>query len=355
MKTELLKYLCDPYGDNAEFELIDIVLGDNDEIETGTLVSSYGNYYPIINGIPRILSDDFLISLSPVSEDWIKKYKPNMNVPIITLQVEVAKSFESEWKKFSNITEEFRNIFNNYFNLWQEKKTFGNNVLDAGCGMGRWAYYSSKKAGKLFCVDISQAIDVAKNNVNSDNSYFVQADLTKLPFKNNIFDAAYSLGVLHHIPDTLSALKELKNKIVDGGDLLTYFYYSLDNRPLYFKFLFHISNLVRNFVSRLPKKLAHMISWILAVIVYMPFIQIGKLFNLIGLTKVAKQIPLYEGYKNANFYIIYNDSVDRFTTPLEKRYSKEEIIGMYEKLNFKDIQVQNDIPYWVTNGIKSHS
>ena len=45
-------------------------------------------------------------------------------------------------------------------------------------------------------------------------------------------DLAVSLGVLHHIPDTKLAIRDIASKIKGGGVFFCYLYYKLDNKPL---------------------------------------------------------------------------------------------------------------------------
>ena len=61
--------------------------------------------------------------------------------------------------------------------------------------------------------------------------------------------------------------------------------------------------------------------------------------------KVRSKIPLY-GYENKSFYIIRNDALDRFGTPLEQRFTKKQIQDMMERCGLSDIVFSNNIPYW---------
>jgi hypothetical protein len=47
---------------------------------------------------------------------------------------------------------------------------------------------------------------------------------------DNSLDLAMSLGVLHHIPDTGLAMKDVSAKIKSGGFLLCYLYYNLEGK-----------------------------------------------------------------------------------------------------------------------------
>ncbi|MBD0295488.1 MAG: methyltransferase domain-containing protein, partial [Flavisolibacter sp.] len=166
------------------------------------------------------------------------------------------------------------------------------------------------------------------------------------------FDFVYSLGVLHHIPDTFKALQACVDKVKKGGYFFTYLYYNLDNRGYLFRSLFNLSTVLRRAVSKLPAKPKRLVCDTLAVGLYMPFITFSRLLKVMGVQEsIRKKIPLF-GYENKSFYIIRNDSLDRFGTPLEQRFTKNEIQQMMEKAGLEEITFSNNIPYWHVVGRK---
>ena len=95
-----------------------------------------------------------------------------------------------------------------------------------GCGSGRWARLVSPKVGHLNCIDPSEAIYVAKRNLsNFDNISFYKNSVedSVLPLASQ--DFGYSLGVLHHIPDTKRAIKACVDLLKTDAPLLLYLYY----------------------------------------------------------------------------------------------------------------------------------
>ncbi|MEQ1734101.1 MAG: class I SAM-dependent methyltransferase, partial [Bacteroidia bacterium] len=66
---------------------------------------------------------------------------------------------------------------------------------------------------------------------------------------------------------------------------------------------------------------------------------------------LAKKLPLYY-YTDKNFYIIRNDALDRFGTPLEQRFSKTEIATMLRSAGLGNITFSNQQPYWHAVGQK---
>ena len=76
--------------------------------------------------------------------------------------------------------------------------------FDLGCGSGRSAkMMTPPRVGKLHLIDPSDAIEVARRNLkNSDNCELYRAAVEEIPLADGLQDFGYSLGVLHHIPDT---------------------------------------------------------------------------------------------------------------------------------------------------------
>ena len=52
------------------------------------------------------------------------------------------------------------------------------------------------------------------------------------------------------------------------------------------------------------------------------------------------------------FILRQTDSFDRFSTKIEKRFSKEEIIKMMEISGLENISFSNRMPFWVSLGYK---
>jgi 2-polyprenyl-6-hydroxyphenyl methylase / 3-demethylubiquinone-9 3-methyltransferase len=108
----------------------------------------------------------------------------------------------------------------------------GNNkygtALDAGCGSGVCSLALAKRAGKLFSADISlgslgSARALAKQE-KRDNINFLNADLLRLPFKDQSFDLVFSWGVIHHTADPRRAFNEFTRVLKPGGTVILAIY-----------------------------------------------------------------------------------------------------------------------------------
>jgi SAM-dependent methyltransferase len=98
-------------------------------------------------------------------------------------------------------------------------------VLDAGCGAGRFLDAAAVTNAKLVGVDISSAIDAAKDNLaDRQNVHFVQASLYELPFREGAFDYCYCIGVIQHTPDTAASVRAIAKMVKPNGSIAVTIY-----------------------------------------------------------------------------------------------------------------------------------
>jgi ubiquinone/menaquinone biosynthesis C-methylase UbiE len=269
------------------------------------------------------------------------------------LDEKVVAGFGDEWSRFdqSELTkDELQLMFDNYFNIFPWEKLPSNSVgFDLGCGSGRWAKVVAPKVGHLHLIDPSEALEVAKKNLSfADNCTFHQASVEAIPLADNSMDFGYSLGVLHHVPDTQAGLQACVNKLKKGSPFLLYLYYNFDNRPIWFRTLWKMSDMIRQVICKMPHSLRFLMSQFFAVIVYFPLARTAKLLEKIGLN--VEIFPLSQ-YRNNSFYTMRTDALDRFGTSLEKRFSKAEIKSMMENCGLETITFSTN-SFWTAIGYK---
>jgi SAM-dependent methyltransferase len=149
-----------------------------------------------------------------------------------------AQSFGKEWNWFSQTQldrpAEQRTESRESFALktgFTPADLEGKTVLDVGCGMGRFAEVAASHGANAVGVDLSVAAEAANRNLGGlDNTAFLQADVFNLPFAPESFDLIYSIGVLHHTPDTHAAFAKLPSLLRPGGRIAIWVYTS--ERPL---------------------------------------------------------------------------------------------------------------------------
>ena len=266
-----------------------------------------------------------------------------------------VEGFGDEWRRFDQsglTTQDHEEMFNDYFSIFPWDKLPENSVgLDLGCGSGRWALKVAPKIKLLHCVDASKdALEVAKTNLaGMENCQFHLASVDDIPLPNESADFAYSLGVLHHIPDTASGIKACVAKLKTGAPCLIYLYYAFDNKPGWYRLIWKLSETGRFFISRMPFPLRYVTSQVIALLVYWPLARLARLLSKIGLS--VDSFPL-SYYRDRTFYVMRTDSLDRFGTRLEKRFTKSEILKMMEGAGLKNIVFSNSKPNWCAVGYK---
>jgi ubiquinone/menaquinone biosynthesis C-methylase UbiE len=260
-----------------------------------------------------------------------------------------VRGFGEEWSSFTQAQmhdAERLELFNGYFSLidWTRRPK---NAMDFGCGSGRWSVMVAPRVEWLVAVDASaDALKVARENVQAANVTFVQATPDTLPFPDSQFDLIFSLGVLHHIPDTEGAVRSLTRKLCPGGALLLYLYCAFDRPWWYFR---KIQDLLRLAIARLPFKLRYGISQLIAVIIYFPLARGSGVLESLGFD--VSGVPL-SFYRNRSFYTMRTDALDRFGTRLEQTFTASEIEQMMHAAGLERITFSDKPPLWCAVGYR---
>lgn len=224
MKRKWLNSLVDPSNKRPLDIKIKLVKGE--EIIEGDLIAGNGILFPIINGVPRFVSQKFLN---------IKNKKENNTEK----KLQTYKSFSLKWKMKQSLTlgynSEEKNILKEQFlamfgvkSQKELKSLFRDraNCLNAGCGVA-WSEYLFNVNEKVnrFAIDLSLSTEVAYEKTKKfPNVCVAQADLLDLPFKKNFFDIIFSDGVLHHTENTEKAFNILCEYLKPGGIIGIYVY-----------------------------------------------------------------------------------------------------------------------------------
>lgn len=276
--------------------------------------------------------------------------------PPANIDLETVEGFGAEWARFNFVGRpetELDRFFDEYFEIFpwgglpQNAEGF-----DAGCGSGRWAARVAPRVGRLHCIDASEAaVAVTRKNVERfGNCVTHVARIDDLPLADGSQDFGYSLGVLHHLPDTAAGLAACVKKLKPGAPFLVYIYYSLDNRAPYFRAIWRASDKLRRQVCRLPEPTRQLVSELLALTVYWPLARGARAVEQLGFNPSG--LPL-ASYRSASFYVMRNDALDRFGTRLENRFSRDETRSMMAAAGLERIVFREGPPYWCAVGYKA--
>ena len=269
------------------------------------------------------------------------------------VDLETVDGFGREWAAFDQLDlppSEQHRLFEDYFSEfpWSDlpAKPVG---FDLGCGSGRWAELVAPKVGRLHCIDpAAEALDVCRRRLaGSGNTEFHLATADNIPLADGSQDFGYSLGVLHHIPDTARAMRDATRKLKPGAPFLVYLYYDFENRPAWFRAVWRASELGRATIAKLPFGVKKAVTSLIAATVYWPLSRSAKLLEKRGWD--VANIPL-SSYRHRAFYSLRTDALDRFGTRLEQRFSSTAIRKMMEDAGLERIAFRQGEPYWCACG-----
>jgi 2-polyprenyl-3-methyl-5-hydroxy-6-metoxy-1,4-benzoquinol methylase len=271
------------------------------------------------------------------------------------VDLKVVEDFGKEWKAFNQSalsSEDLKKAFNQYFDIFPFDKINQRSVgFDMGCGSGRWAKLIAPKVARLNCIDPSSlALEQAKQNLKDFNNVEYEcASVSETKIEDASQDFGYCLGVLHHIPDTFSGIKNCAQKLKSGAPFLVYLYYRFDNKPVWFQIVWKASDIVRRVVCGLPYPFKLAITQMIALFVYWPLSRLSLLLEKFGVN--VQNVPL-SYYRSKPLYFLRTDALDRFGTRLEKRFTKAEIEKMLIDAGFREICFSSQTPFWVAVAIK---
>jgi SAM-dependent methyltransferase len=265
----------------------------------------------------------------------------------------VIDSFGHEWAAFDYGETETAEALNVQFDAYCAPIDLShfdpkNSIAaDFGAGSGRWATRLLPYFSLVYALEPSDGASKVLQNKFFDEPKIVvlQETVGANSIRLESLDLAMSLGVLHHIPDTGLAIKDVSLRIKPGGMFLCYLYYDLDNKPFFYKLIFRAVNAVRKVISLLPQRIKRVVCSSIAAIIYWPLARFSKLMNRIGMN--TSNIPLHH-YANMPFVMLANDALDRFGTSLEQRFSKAEITEMLDSAGFdiSTLRFSESEPFW---------
>lgn len=96
----------------------------------------------------------------------------------------------------------------------------GRNVLEVGCGAGRFTEVLLDAGARVFACDLSEAVAANLANCGGREGYFIcQADALALPAARGAFDFVVALGMLQHTPSPEATIAALADFVKPGGTL----------------------------------------------------------------------------------------------------------------------------------------
>jgi SAM-dependent methyltransferase len=318
MKESILKYLACP-SCGGDIKLKSIAGKDQIEIMDGELeCQECSKRFLIIGGVPRF-----------VDTGNIDKEK-----------AATAENFGWQWQHFTQQDERYVSQFLGWI-APVEPQFFKNKiVLEGGCGKGRHTQLAAKwEAKDIIGVDLSSAVETAFAATKYvENAHIIQADIYSLPVKP-IFDYAFSVGVLHHLPNPRAGFISIASKLRQGGHLSAWVY-GAENNEWITRWISPIRN---HITSRINQHLLLHLSQIPTTLLYIITKLIyGPLNNKPWGAKIAQHL-FYNDYLNALSRFGWREQhtivFDHLVAPTAFYISREEFEDWWKQIQADDILI----------------
>jgi len=314
MRPEHLTYLVDPK--TKQPLKLKITKQSGPHVMAGELYNQQ-NSYPLIDGIPQLLEEK----------------QPAAPPSFIEHQKKTADSFAYEWNTiYQENPFEKQNFLHFLSPFVKESDLKDKLLLDIGCGSGRFTKQAALSGAKVVIATdvgdcVSAAFDLTKD---LPNVCIVQADVYHMPAQH-FADLAFSIGVLHHLPQPQAGFSLLPATVKPGGRLLIWVY----NRRHNFRAVYIFEGL-RKISRHIPKPL-------LFTLCYLPAFAVHGInffthaLNRLHAKSLAKKIP-FSYYANFPFSMKLNDAFDVLATPKSNYYYVEEINTWFKEAKLQSIQ-----------------
>jgi 2-polyprenyl-3-methyl-5-hydroxy-6-metoxy-1,4-benzoquinol methylase len=303
--------------------------GEREIVHEGILFGDKGWFYPVIDGVPRMLIEAFIDY-----EDFLKKNLPDYETrkqqllnsfpdlidEVVRKNKKTKKSFELEWSLFNyneDKTWELQGegLLERFLKETNETRESlkGKLIFDAGCGNGQLNHYIAQAGAIVAGIDLSKSIERANAHNKEENAFFVQGDIQYPPFQSEKFDIVHSSGVLVCTNNSELTFSRIEPCVRQNGKLSVWLYHPRKNK------IHNLFNFLRNYTSKLPLKVQYYL----------------YLFTLFPASYIAKKI---KGNKqNAREMMIA--IMDWFSPEFRWEHTHEEATEWFTKRNYNDVKV----------------
>jgi SAM-dependent methyltransferase len=263
-------------------------------IMTGRLSCACGAVYPIRGGVPRLVPGS-----------------------VASAAVETADRFAGQWKTFDHMAEYQEAALRAWLEPTGPEHVAGKVVFEGGCGKGRHTVVAAGGgAAAVVALDLGDAVEVAFAHTRAlPNAHVIQGDLLTPPVAR-AFDLAFSVGVLHHLPDPRAGFDAVRGVVRPGGRVAVWVYGRENNEWI----VRWVNPMREHLTARLPHRLLYALS-------LAPTALLAGLFPLYRVAPERLPYADYIGGFLAKLPLreVHNIVYDQLVTPIAYYLSEDEV------------------------------
>jgi SAM-dependent methyltransferase len=180
--------------------------------------------------------------------------------------------FGYEWGAYSEILPDYEEQFRRWTPHFSIDSWQGKTFLDVGCGMGRNSYWPmtyGAKRGVAIDVD-DRSLEAATRNLERFSEMEVRQQSAYDIEEEDVFDIAFSIGVIHHLEHPETALTAMVKSIKPGGTVAIWVYGLENNRWI----IYTLTPLRKLLFSWMPIGIVHFLSLFPTTLLWL-FLKVG--------------------------------------------------------------------------------
>lgn len=314
MRREALAYLACP-NCSASLTLASVTTEEDAHVMRGTLACEIGPCrFEIQDGVPILLAGN-----------------------VDAVKTETAARFAEEWTRWTDLRDYYERQFLGWVAPVTRQDFDGQVVFEGGCGKGRHTDLVARFGAKdIVSVDLGESAFVAFRNTRQHrNAHVVLGDLMRPPVRP-VFDLAFSVGVLHHLPDPAAAAARVATVVRDGGRIC-YWVYGLENNEWIIRF---VDPIRKALTSKVPYGPLRALSAAPAAVLWAAI----RLFYRLGPDGHGPAHLPYGDYLSSMAGFPFDELqlivFDQLVTPVAFYLSKAEVESWFVGDGFRDVQLR---------------
>ena len=256
------------------------------------------------------------------------------------------KDFGGQWTMFQDNSGFYGSaaLFDDIFSpLLTHTALAGQRVADIGAGTGRFVnVFLDAGATAVVAVEPSAAFDVLKKNTAGRAGRITYLNVTgdRIPPGLDL-DYAFSIGVLHHIPEPGPVVAAVRRSLKRGGVCCAWVY-GRENNGAYLALVSALRAIARPMPSKLRAALAWLLYWPL-----MAYVALARRARVPLGTYLTEVIGRLDPDKVR--LVIY----DQLNPAYAKYYRRDEVRRLFEQAGYTDVRIHHRHRYsWAVCAVR---